>query len=105
MASYQKKSGRAVDMTNRGKAPRSGQSQMLVVFLLPLTLIALRFRAAFIESGFAQHAHGKLAFDKTYHGDKLDNQLLDEHGVERISPHRKGRKKGRKNLKIQDSGG
>jgi transposase len=35
----------------------------------------------------------KPIFDKVYDSDKLDDQLLDEQGVEMIAPHRKGRKK------------
>jgi transposase len=33
-----------------------------------------------------------LAIDKAYDSDKLDEQLLNERGVEMIAPHRKGRK-------------
>ena len=46
-----------------------------------------------IDSSFTQHAPDKLIGDKAYDSDKIDNQLLDERGVEMIAPHRKGRKK------------
>jgi transposase len=48
-----------------------------------------------IDSGFTQYAPDKLIGDKAYDSDKLDEQLLDERGVEMIAPHRKGRKKPR----------
>ena len=46
-----------------------------------------------IDSGFTEYAPDKLVGDKAYDSDKLDDQLLDERGVEMIAPHRKGRKK------------
>jgi transposase len=46
-----------------------------------------------IDSGFTEYAPDKLIGDKAYDSDKLDDQLLDERGVEMIAPHRKGRKK------------
>jgi transposase len=46
-----------------------------------------------IDSSFTQYAPDKLIGDKAYDSDKLDDQLLDERGVEMIAPHRKGRKK------------
>jgi len=46
-----------------------------------------------IDSSFTEYAPDKLVGDKAYDSDKLDAQLLDERGVEMISPHRKGRKK------------
>jgi len=48
---------------------------------------------ATIDSSFTRHAPDKLIGDKAYDGDKLDDQLLGERGVEMISPHRMGRKK------------
>ena len=50
---------------------------------------------ATIDNGFTQNAPDKLVGDKAYDSDKLDRQLLEERGVEMISPHRKGRKKPR----------
>ena len=46
-----------------------------------------------IDSSFTEYAPDKLVGDKAYDSDKLDDQLLDERGVEMIAPHRKGRKK------------
>ena len=46
-----------------------------------------------IDSCFTPHAPDKLVGDKAYDSDDLDQQLLDERGVEMIAPHRKGRKK------------
>ena len=40
-------------------------------------------------------APDKLIGDKAYDSDKLDDQLLDERGVEMVAPHRSGRKKPR----------
>jgi len=48
---------------------------------------------ATIDSGFTWYAPDKLVGDKAYDSDKLDQQLLDERGVEMIAPHRRGRKK------------
>ena len=48
---------------------------------------------ATIDSSFTRHAPDKLIGDKAYDGDKLEDQLLSERGVEMISPHRMGRKK------------
>jgi transposase len=48
---------------------------------------------ATIDSCFTQYAPDKLIGDKAYDSDKLDEQLLDERGIEMIAPHRKGRKK------------
>jgi transposase len=48
---------------------------------------------ATIDNGFTQNAPDKLVGDKAYDSDKLNHQLLEERGVEMISPHRKGRKK------------
>jgi hypothetical protein len=44
-----------------------------------------------IDSGFTQYAPNKLIGDKAYDSDKLDEQLLNERGVEMIAPHRKGK--------------
>ena len=46
-----------------------------------------------IDSSFTEYAPDKLVGDKAYDSDNLDDQLLDERGVEMIAPHRKGRKK------------
>ncbi len=46
-----------------------------------------------IDSSFTEYAPDKLVGDKAYDNDKLDDQLLEERGVEMISLHRKGRKK------------
>jgi transposase len=46
-----------------------------------------------IDNSFTQYAPNKLIGDKAYDSDKLDEQLLNERGVEMIAPHRKGRKK------------
>ncbi len=46
-----------------------------------------------IDSSFTAYAPDKLVGDKAYDSDTLDEQLLDERGVEMIAPHRKGRKK------------
>jgi transposase len=46
-----------------------------------------------IDSSFTEYAPDKLVGDKAYDSDKLDDQLLEERGVEMIAPHRKGRKK------------
>jgi transposase len=46
-----------------------------------------------IDSSFTQYAPDKLVGDKAYDSDKLDQQLLDDRGVEMVAPHRKGRKK------------
>ncbi len=48
---------------------------------------------ATIDSSFTQYAPDKLIGDKAYDSDKLDDQLLNERGVELVAPHRKGRKK------------
>jgi transposase len=48
---------------------------------------------ATIDSSFTQYAPDKLVGDKAYDSDKLDQQLLNERGVEMVAPHRKGRKK------------
>ena len=48
---------------------------------------------ATIDSSFTRYAPDKLVGDKAYDSDKLDNELLDERGVEMIAPHRRGRKK------------
>jgi transposase len=48
---------------------------------------------AAIDSSFTRYAPDKLVGDKAYDSDKLDDQLLDQRGVEMIAPHRMGRKK------------
>jgi transposase len=48
---------------------------------------------ATIDSGFTQYAPDRIIGDKAYDSDGLDTLLLDERGIEMISPHRKGRKK------------
>jgi hypothetical protein len=49
---------------------------------------------ATIDGGFTQYVPDKLAGDKAYDNDRLDEeQLLHERGVEMIAPHRRGRKK------------
>jgi hypothetical protein len=48
---------------------------------------------ATIDSSFTEYAPDKLVGDKAYDSDKLDDNLLNERGVEMIAPHRKGRKK------------
>jgi len=48
-----------------------------------------------IDSSFTQYAPDKLIGDKAYDSDTLDDQLLDDRGVEMIAPHRKGRKKAK----------
>ena len=48
---------------------------------------------ATIDSGFTRYAPDKLVGDKAYDSDGLDQQLLNERGVEMIAPHRRGRKK------------
>ena len=50
---------------------------------------------ATIDSGFTKYAPDKLVGDKAYDSDPLDQQLLDERGIEMVAPHRKGRKKPR----------
>ena len=50
---------------------------------------------ATIDSSFTQYAPDKLVGDKAYDSDKLDDQLLDQRGVEMVAPHRTGRKKPR----------
>ena len=50
---------------------------------------------ATIDSSFTQYAPDKLVGDKAYDSDKLDDQLLDERGVEMIAPYRIGRRKPR----------
>jgi hypothetical protein len=46
-----------------------------------------------IDSSFTQYAPDKLVDDKAYGSDKLDQQLLDDRGVEMVAPRRKGRNK------------
>jgi transposase len=48
-----------------------------------------------IDSTFTRYAPDKLVGDKAYDRDNLDDQLLDERGVEMVAPHRMGRKKPR----------
>ena len=48
---------------------------------------------ATIDSGFTQYAPNKLIGDKAYDSDELDQRLLNERNVERVAPHRSGRKK------------
>jgi len=50
---------------------------------------------ATIDSSFTEYAPDKLFGDKVYDSDKLNDQLLDERGVEMIAPLRMGRKKPR----------
>ena len=46
-----------------------------------------------IDSGFTQHAPDKLIGDKAYDSDGLDEKLLEERGIELISPHKRNRKR------------
>ena len=48
---------------------------------------------ATIDSSFTRYAPDKLVGGKAYDSDKLDDQLINERGVEMIAPHRRGRKK------------
>jgi transposase len=50
---------------------------------------------ATIDSSFTEYAPDKLIGDKAYDSDKLDEQLIEERGVEMIAPHRRGRRKPR----------
>ena len=50
---------------------------------------------AAIDSSFTRYAPDKLVGDKAYDRDNLDDQLLDERGVEMVASHRSGRKKPR----------
>jgi len=45
-----------------------------------------------IDSTFLQHAPDKLIGDRAYDSDPLDERLLEERGVEMISPHRSSRR-------------
>jgi len=76
---------------NAAKAPRSWPSQTLLVFLSPLHVEnasphEIKLVEATIDNGFTQNAPDKLVGDKAYDSDKLDHQLLEERGVEMISP-------------------
>lgn len=46
-----------------------------------------------IDSGFTEYAPDKLIGDKAYDSDKLDQQLMDDRGIELIAPHKKNRKR------------
>ena len=48
---------------------------------------------ATIDSGFTQYAPDRIIGDKAYDSDRLDEQLLDDRGIEVIAPHRKKRRK------------
>jgi transposase len=48
---------------------------------------------ATIDSGFTQYAPDRIIGDKAYDSDGLDEQLLDERGIDVIAPHRKKRRK------------
>ena len=48
---------------------------------------------ATIDSSFTQHAPDKLIGDKAYDSDGLDDQLLEDRGIELIAPHKRNRKK------------
>jgi len=46
-----------------------------------------------VDSTFLQHAPDKLIGDRAYDSDPLDERLLEERGVEMISPHRSSRRR------------
>ena len=46
-----------------------------------------------IDSGFTQYAPDRIIGDKAYDSDGLDEQLLDDRGIDVIAPHRKNRRK------------
>lgn len=48
---------------------------------------------ATIDSGFTECAPDKVVGDKAYGGDSIDDQRLDDSGVEMIAPHRRERKR------------
>jgi transposase len=47
-----------------------------------------------IDNGFLEHAPNVLIGDRAYDSDGLDERLRNERGIEMISPHRSGRKRG-----------
>ena len=53
----------------------------------------LKLVEATINNGFTQYAPDRIAGDKAYDSDGLDEQLLDERGIELIAPHRENRRK------------
>lgn len=46
-----------------------------------------------LDARFVEQAPQRLIGDRAYDCDPLDERLSEDHGVEMISPHRKGRKK------------
>ena len=53
----------------------------------------VKLAEATLDSCFLAGLPEKLVGDKAYDSDELDKYLLEKHGVEMISPHRRGRKK------------
>ena len=48
-----------------------------------------------LDSYWAPVAPGLLIGDKAYDSDPLDEQILDEYGVQVVAPHRRGRRRKR----------
>lgn len=46
-----------------------------------------------VDSSFLEHAPERLIGDRAYDSDPLDQRLLEERGVEMISPHRTSRRR------------
>ena len=46
-----------------------------------------------LDNGFLEHAPDRLIGDKAYDSNELDRRLLEERGVEMISPHLSSRRK------------
>ena len=46
-----------------------------------------------VDSTFLKHAPDKLIGDRAYDSDPLDERLLEQRGVEMISPHRSSRRR------------
>ena len=99
-ASHRQKGGLAVGKTKRG----NGTKIMAITDAFGLPVAAhfesasnheVKLVEATINGSFSKYAPDKLVGDKAYDSDKLDDQLLNERGVEMVAPHRKGRKKAK----------
>ena len=81
-----------------GQKAGSWPLRTLPVFLSPPSLQVLRthevkLAETALDSLFIAEKPEKLIGDNVYDSDKLDNDLLEKHGVEMIEPHRRNRTK------------
>ena len=91
------KRGLCVGKTKRGKGTKSmavadGNGLPVAVCTDSASPAEVKLVTQTLEQRFIAEVPARLIGDKAYDSDRLDNEVLEQFGIEMIAPHRKGRR-------------